>query len=194
MRRDANRGCFAGKKKWIWLGALLALVAIIAGAVAGVLISKNKSSASNGVTGAVQSDSNDPSVFTKNPSLHKSFYGLCYTPLNAQYPACGDTIDSVIEDIQLLSQLTTRLRLYGSDCDVTSLVLEAIQKTKVNMTIFPAAWLPQASDDPDNVVYNRQVSELQAAIKKYGVDNIEAITVGNEVSTESSASSKRNKL
>jgi exo-beta-1,3-glucanase (GH17 family) len=178
--RDTNRGCFAGKKKWIWLGALLALIAIIAGAVAGILISRNKSSASEGVTGAVKSDSSDPSVFTKNPSLHKSFYGLCYTPLNAQYPACGDTIDSVIEDIQLLSQLTTRLRLYGSDCDVTSLVLEAIQKTKVNMTIFPAAWLPQQSDDPDNVVYNRQVSEVQAAIKTYGVDNIEGITVGNE--------------
>jgi exo-beta-1,3-glucanase (GH17 family) len=48
------------------------------------------------------------------------------------------------------------------------------------MTIFPAAWLPQAADDPDNTTYNRQVSEVQAAIRTYGVDNIEGITVGNE--------------
>lgn len=175
-----KRGCFSGKRKWWWLAGLLLIIAIAAAAaIAGILVSKKKS-ASNGVTGAVSSDSNDPSVFTKDPNLHLSFYGMCYTPLNAQYPACGDTIDSVIEDIQLISQLTTRLRLYGSDCDVTSLVLEAIQKTKVNMTIYPAAWLPQQSDDPQNVTYNRQVSEVQKAIETYGVDNIQGITVGNE--------------
>jgi hypothetical protein len=82
-----SRGCFAGRKKWIWLGGLLALIAIIGGIAAGIIVSRNKSNASSGVTGAVQSDANDPSVFTKDPNLHKSFYGLCYTPLNAQVSA-----------------------------------------------------------------------------------------------------------
>jgi len=82
--KNTGRGCFAGKKKYIWLGSLLALITIIGGISAGIIVSLNKSNASNGVTGAVQSDANDPSIFTKDTNLHKSFYGLCYTPLNAQ--------------------------------------------------------------------------------------------------------------
>ena len=39
---------------------------------------------------------------------------------------------------QILSQLTTRLRLYGANCNTTDLVLTAIEETKVNMTIWPA--------------------------------------------------------
>lgn len=81
-----------------------------------------------------------------------------------------------------MSQLTTRLRLYGADCDVPSLVLEAIQKTKVNMTVYLAAWVPQPADDPDNSTYERQVNAVIQAIKTYGVDNVDGITVGNEVS------------
>jgi hypothetical protein len=182
----AGRGCFAGKRKWWWVaGGVIVLAAIIAGVVAGVLLNKHSSSSSNaGVTGVVSSDAADPSVFTKDSNLHQSFYGMCYTPLNAQYPACGDTLDSVIEDIQLISQLTTRIRLYGSDCNVSSLVLDAIQQTKVNMTVFLATWLPQATDDPNNATYNRQVSEVQTAITSFGTDHVDGITVGNEVSEE----------
>lgn len=39
---------------------------------------------------------------------------------------------------QLLSQLTTRIRLYGANCNDTALVMQAIQDTKVEMTIWPA--------------------------------------------------------
>lgn len=81
-----------------------------------------------------------------------------------------------------MSQLTTRLRLYGADCDVSNLVLGAIKETKVNMTVWLAAWVPQPSDDPQNVTYNRQAEQVIAAVKKYGPDNIAGITVGNEVS------------
>ena len=63
-----------------------------------------------------------------------------------------------------------------------SLVLEAIEKTKVNMTVFLATWVPQPADDPDGSTYNRQVSEVQSAIEKFGVDHVDGITVGNEVS------------
>lgn len=79
-----SRGCFAGRKKWFWIVGAVALVAIIAGVVAGVVIHNNAKASSNGVTGVVQSDANDPSVFTKNAALHQSLYGMCYTPLNAQ--------------------------------------------------------------------------------------------------------------
>ena len=37
------------------------------------------------------------------------------------------TLVNVTEDIQLLSQLTPRIRIYGADCNQTALVLQAIQ-------------------------------------------------------------------
>jgi len=48
-----------------------------------------------------------------NSSLHRSFYGLGYTPSDTQYPQCGATQNAVLEDMKVLSQLTTRLRIYG---------------------------------------------------------------------------------
>lgn len=78
-----KRRCFQGKRKWAWIIGAVVLVAAIAGIAGGVYASRNSSS-HEGVTGVVTSDSNDPSVFTKNDNLHQSFYGMCYTPLNAQ--------------------------------------------------------------------------------------------------------------
>lgn len=37
--------------------------------------------------------------------------------------------------MQLMSQLTTRLRLYGADCNQSQLVLEAIKRTQVDMQV-----------------------------------------------------------
>ncbi|KAK9670900.1 hypothetical protein K7432_017276 [Basidiobolus ranarum] len=48
-----------------------------------------------------------------NSSYSRSFWGLAYTPLNVQYPGCGDTQDEVIEDLKILYQLTPRIRIYG---------------------------------------------------------------------------------
>lgn len=77
-------------KKWWIIGGVILGIAAIAGIVAGVVISqtKNKGS-SNGGTGssssgsgsnAVLTNPNDPSVFDKNPNLHRSMWGLAYTP------------------------------------------------------------------------------------------------------------------
>lgn len=132
---------------------------------------------SNGkkTAGAVQSDSNDPSIFTKDDRLHQSMYGLCYTPFNAQYPGCGATQANVTEDIQLMSQLTKRLRLYGADCNTSQLVLEAIRETKVDMQVFLAVWVDDNAD-----TFSRQVKEITDAITAYGTDHIAGVTVGNE--------------
>lgn len=83
----------------------------------------------------------------------------------------------MIEDIQLISQLTKRIRLYGADCNVPSLVLEAISKTKVDMTVWLAVWVPQPADDPTGATYNRQVSEVVKAIQAWGVDHVGGVTV-----------------
>jgi len=85
--------------------------------------------------------------------------------------------EDVILDIQLLSQLTTRVRLYGADCNQSALVLEAIKQTKVDMKVYLGNYVI-ATDNGD--AYKRQRDVLKDAISTYGPDNIEGITVGNE--------------
>ncbi|KAI8058059.1 glycoside hydrolase superfamily [Syncephalis plumigaleata] len=105
----------------------------------------------------------------------KSFYGITYTPLNAQYPGCGGTLGDVVEDIKALSQLTTRLRLYGMDCDQASHTLEAIKQLKVNMKIVVTIWV-----DENPVTYKRQYDLFWKLLKDYGTNNLLGVSVGNE--------------
>jgi exo-beta-1,3-glucanase (GH17 family) len=190
-----NRGVMqekASKKrsKWIVLGVAAALVGLIIIAVAvGVTVAKKKpsstssdatSGSSNGGTGGTpvnETNPNDPSSFEKDSRLKQSFYGMAYTPLNSQLPDCGNKLSEVITDIQLLSQLTTRIRLYGADCNQSALVLDAIQQTKVNMTVFLGNYVI-ATDN--NAAYNRQRDLIKEAIQTFGTDHIDGVTVGNE--------------
>ncbi|THH00375.1 hypothetical protein EW026_g2157 [Hermanssonia centrifuga] len=180
------------KSKWIVIGALVGLVALIAAGVAiGITVSKHHTTSStstksgsgsanadNGASGAVnQTNPNDPSSFVADPNLKHSFYGLAYTPAGSQLPDCGNSLDAVIEDIQLISQLTSRIRLYGADCNQSALVLEAIQQTKVNMTVYLGNY--NVPND-GGVAYTRQRDTIEDAIKTYGVDHVAGVTVGNE--------------
>jgi hypothetical protein len=75
-----------------------------------------------GTAGAVLSSPTDPSVFQKDPAYHLAFYGLGYTPYLAQEPDCGATLANVTEDIQLMSQVTSKwnslvLRMIASSPD-----------------------------------------------------------------------------
>ncbi|KIJ51442.1 glycoside hydrolase family 17 protein [Sphaerobolus stellatus SS14] len=178
------------RHKWIVAGSAITIVVIIVAVVAGVLATKHKnsstssssgssSSTASGTTGGgtvVQSDPNDPSTFTKDSRLHQSFYGIAYSPAGVILPDCGATQADVIEDIQLLSQLTTRIRLYGADCNQTSLVLAAIKATKVDMQV----WVGNYVVPGDDTAYTRQKAELATAFKQFGVDHVAGVTVGNE--------------
>ncbi|KAL1660130.1 glycoside hydrolase family 17 protein [Schizophyllum commune] len=171
------------RAKKIVIGSVVALVVIIALAVGlGVGLSRNSKSSSSGSKGGAtnpeSSDSvgSDPSNFVKDDRLHQSFYGIAYTPEGSIMPNCGATLENVIKDIQLMSQLTKRVRLYGADCNQSALVLEAIQQTKVDMQVYLANYdVPGDSD-----AYTRQRDTLKEAIQTYGTDHIAGITVGNE--------------
>lgn len=176
------------RSKWIVIGSALALVGlIVVGVVVGVVVAKNakkspsnnsaKSGSSNGPQVVNQTNPNDPSTFQKDSRLTQSFYGIAYTPEGSQLPQCGNSLANVITDIQLLSQLTKRIRLYGADCNQSALVLEAIKQTKVNMTVFLGNY---AIPNDNNAAYDRQRDTLQTALQTYGTDNIGGITVGNE--------------
>ncbi|KAF5380680.1 hypothetical protein D9757_007077 [Collybiopsis confluens] len=156
--------------------ALIGLLAVT-GIVVGVVITrlqKDKSADSNSATEVI---SGDPSRFQTDSRLKQAFYGIAYTPQDSVFPDCNVQLADVVTDMQLLSQLTTRIRLYGSDCNATAMVLEAIRLTQVNITVFIANY-PEAADN--GVAYNRQKSALEDAIKTYGTDHIGGLTVGNE--------------
>lgn len=162
--------------KWFWwIGAIVMAILLAVGIGLGVHFAKANSSSSDSTADVVKSDSSDPSKFTKDSRLKQSFYGICYTPLNSQYPACGSVQANVTEDIQLLSQLTPRLRLYGADCNVSEFVLTAIEETKVNMTAYLALWV-----DDDAATWERQFSETKTVLTKHGVDHVDGLIVGNE--------------
>ncbi|KAI0342691.1 glycoside hydrolase [Trametopsis cervina] len=177
------------RSKWLVIGSIIALVALIAGGVAaGVIVSQhNKKSSpsssladnnSGGKPAAVnQTDPSDPSTFVKNANLKHSFYGIAYTPEGSQLPDCGNSLADVIQDVQLMSQLTSRVRLYGADCNQTAL-LEAIKQTKVDMKVYLGIY--NVLND-GGAAYVRQRDTIVDALKTYGADNVLGITVGNEV-------------
>lgn len=182
------------RRMWIILGSIIGIIAVIAvGVGVGVSVSNhnksgNNRSSSNGskgsgsgsgtnTTSVPQSNPNDPSTFIKDPRLKQSFYGMAYTPQGAIPPNCTSTLKDVISDIQLISQLTTRLRLYGSDCNQSALVLEAVKQTKVNLQVYLGNY-PQATDN--GAEYQKQKQAIVDAIKTYGTDHIAGVTVGNE--------------
>ncbi|EJU05045.1 glycoside hydrolase [Dacryopinax primogenitus] len=192
-------------KMLIIVGILVVVIAVVAGIVAGVVISKHNSSSSSsgtssggsssggsntessgggtagqgvlrGSAGVVQlTDPNDASTYIKDPRLKNSFYGFAYTPMNVQLPWCGAVQANVTEDVILLSQLTTRIRLYGADCNQSALVLEGIQQSKVNLSVYLAIYVT------DNTTsYEEQKQKVLDAITTYGVDHVEGVAVGNE--------------
>ncbi|KAG2146123.1 glycoside hydrolase family 17 protein [Suillus bovinus] len=169
------------RSRLIVIGSVTTLIILIAAGIAvGVTLSKkstNNNSSSSSSSVPAGTNPNDPSNFPKNSALVNSFYGIAYTPLGSQLPDCGNSLTEVIEDIQLLSQLTSTIRLYGSDCNQSSLVLAAIQATKVNMSVYLGNY-PDATDN--GAAYTRQKGEIQTALQQYGGSNVAGITVGNE--------------
>ena len=183
------------RSKMIIVGAVVGLLILIAiGVGVGVSLSKKSGGSSSssssgggsttsngsmvaipGTAGVVKADPSDPSKFEKDSRLKDSFYGFAYTPLGALMPNCGATQANVTEDMQLLSQLTTRIRLYGADCNQTALVLQAIQDAKLNLEVFVGIYVNE-----DDTAYTRQRDLIKDAITTYGTDHIAGVTVGNE--------------
>lgn len=178
------------RSKLIVVAALVTLLALIGvGVGVGVSVSNknrnktggsNSNSNSNGSNNSSnpvsQSDPNDPSTFKKDPRLKQSFYGIAYEPNGVIYPTCGAVLSDVITDIQLMSQLTKRIRTYGADCDLSHLVLQAINQTKVDMQVTLAIYI----DPGDWSSYDRQKAAIKDALNTYGTNNVAGITVGNE--------------
>ena len=62
-----------------------------------------------------------------------------------------------------------RVRLYGADCNQSALVLEAVQQTKVNLTVWLGNYV-SATDGGE--AYERQRDTIKEVIQTYGTDHI----------------------
>lgn len=182
----------SGRRRLQWMVGTIVVLAIIGGIIGGVIAalrSRNSSSSgdssSSGVSsGPTDSDlgMNSPKIkkLMNNPNLHKVFPGIDYTPFNAQYPACltnPPSQDNVTMDIAVLSQLTNAVRLYGTDCNQTQMVLHAIDKLSLpDMKVWLGVWL-----DNNSTTSNRGLDAMYQIISQYGASPFAGVIVGNEV-------------
>ncbi|KAF8415835.1 glycoside hydrolase superfamily [Terfezia claveryi] len=175
---------------------LILLFAIAGGIAAGVILTKKKSSSksssdnsnssndstdSNGGKTTTPTSSKDTGKwkdYLDNPALHKVFHGIDYTPLDSQYPECLDnppTQAQVNIDVAIMSQLTTRVRLYGTDCNQAEMVLDGIKTTGVDMKIWLGIWL-----DYNATTNARSLVHMYDILDKYPASMFEGVVVGNE--------------
>ena len=179
----------SGQNRLRWIVGIILAMALIGGIVAGVIVAlKNKGSGSSSLpTGSSTPtdsdlDLNSPQIkkLMNNPNLHKVFPGIDYTPFNAQYPACltnPPSQDNVTMDVAVLSQLTNQIRLYGTDCNQTEMVIHAISKLSLpDMKIWLGVWL-----DNNSTTNDRGLSAMYDILSKNGAGPFSGIIVGNEV-------------
>jgi exo-beta-1,3-glucanase (GH17 family) len=187
-----------GNKKLRWLvGILLALLIIggITGGVVGGVLSRKKSSSNSSSSstqgqsassdtqdnGDLNADSAEIKKLLNNKNLHKVFPGIDYTPMYTQYPGCltyPASQNNVTRDLAVLSQLTNTIRLYGTDCNQTELLLHSIDQLNLNGTV--KVWLGVWQDN--NATTNaRQLQQMYDIFDKYGTASFVGAIVGNEV-------------
>jgi len=131
---------------------------------------------SGGTTPGSSGPSSSPNAtFVPDSRLVRSFWGMNYVSFAVQLPSCGTTLQDVVEDIKLLYQLTSRIKLYGMDCGQADLVFEALKILNINMGVALTIWV-----DNNATTYQRQLDSFWNVTKIYGFSNIIGVAVGNE--------------
>lgn len=118
-----------------------------------------------------------PSTFSKFFEHPKNLFTEIYElTLYSRFPGCGCTQRDVTLDIALLSQLTNRIRLYGTDCYQADYVLNAIRDLELNMTLSLGVWVDKSIEGS-----RRQMSDMKRIVSMYPSKYIDSILIGNEV-------------
>jgi exo-beta-1,3-glucanase (GH17 family) len=174
------------------------VVAIVAGIVGGVLGKKSsgsgsESSGSGPVPGSTNNadtdlaqngDLNINSAEIKglmnNKDLHKVFPAIDYTPWGTQSPLCltyPPSQNNVTRDMAVLSQLTNQVRLYGTDCNQTEMVLHSIDRLKLSdMKIWLGVWI-----DSNQTTSDRQMKQMYQILEDVSDHSIfKGVIIGNE--------------
>lgn len=183
------------RKKRMWIAITIIaviLIGAILGGVLGAVLGKggghdgnDKGTSADDVAADNKSDLGKDSAEIKalmnNADLHKVFPGMDYTPLNAQYPDClhvGPSQNNITRDMAVMSQLTNAVRLYGTDCNQTQMLIHAIDRLEIKdtMKIWLGVWL-----DSNDTTTERQIAQTWQILDDYGCDYFKGIIIGNEV-------------
>ncbi|KAF4466526.1 murein transglycosylase [Fusarium albosuccineum] len=183
-------------KKWKWviiITVLLVIVGAIVGGVVGGMMNnghKEESSSSAGKGESAEEDEKKNGDLSKNsaeikdlldnPDLHRVFPGIDYTPLNSQYPDCmhnPPSQNNITRDVAVLGQLTNKIRLYGTDCNQTQMLLHAIDRLELDdVKVWLGVWL-----DKNETTNDRQLDQMWDILDEYGEKPFEGIIIANEI-------------
>lgn len=195
------------KWKWcIWIAVILVVGAGVAcGVVFGVVLKDKKGNGSSsgsssggssgagggggGLTAGEDTDKNgDLDINSKeiqellnNPNLHKVFPGIDYTPINSQFPDClsnPPSQNNITRDLAVLSQLTNTVRLYGTDCNQTEMLLHARERLQLTDTV--KIWLG-VWQDGNTTTNERQLAQMWSILDTYGHEPFKGVIVANEI-------------
>lgn len=186
-----KQGSSARKYRWLLLsgvGILLAVV-IALGVYFGVVKNHSSSGGSGGQSAAddtadngdLNINSSEIQKLLNNKNLHKVFPGIDYTPINTQYPDClanPPSQNNVTRDLAVLSQLTNTIRLYGTDCNQTEMLIHATSQLEMNDTI--KIWMGVWQDN-NKTTNARQLSQMHDILDKYGDSPFKGVIVANEI-------------
>lgn len=186
-----KQGSSARKYRWLLIsgvGIILAL-AIALGVYFGIVRNQSSSGSSGGQSAADDSaDNGDLNInsseiqkLLNNKNLHKVFPGIDYTPINTQYPDClanPPSQNNVTRDLAVLSQLTNTIRLYGTDCNQTEMLIHATSQLEMNDTI--KIWMGVWQDN-NKTTNSRQLSQMWDILDKYGDSPFKGVIVANEI-------------
>lgn len=168
--------------------ALLVLGAIAGGIISGVIkkkspVNSSEESASLDVqnNGDLNKNSAEIKKLLNNPKLHKVFPALDYTPAKSQYPDCltdPPSQNNLTRDMAILSQLSNTVRLYGTDCNQTEMIIHSINQLdlKGHVKIWMGVWLNR-----NETTNTRQIAQVYRILEDHGQEPFAGIIVGNEV-------------
>lgn len=187
-----KQGSSAKRYRWLLIagvGIILAVV-IALGIYFGIVKNKSNNSGNSGGQSAADdtADNGDLNInsseiqkLLNNPNLHKVFPGIDYTPINTQYPDCmhnPPSQNNVTRDLAVLSQLTNTIRLYGTDCNQTEMLIHATRQLEMNDTIkiWMGVW-----QDGNETTNARQLSQMYDILDTYGDSPFKGVIVANEI-------------
>ncbi|KAH6628135.1 glycoside hydrolase superfamily, partial [Chaetomium tenue] len=188
-------------KKWKFIIlialAIVIIAAIVLGIVFGVVLKKHGGSEGAGAAAGGDStatadgdtkangdlgiDSSEIQALMNNPDLRKVFPGMDYTPLNTQYPECihdPPSQNNITRDLAVLSQMTNVVRLYGTDCNQTQMLIHAVNQLQLQdkVKIWLGVW--QDGNDTTNA---RQLNQMWDILDQYGDSYFKGVIVANEI-------------
>lgn len=179
------------KLRWLIIAGILLLVAagIGLGVYFGIFRNKSSGGAAPGQSAADDTaDNGDLNInsaeikkLMNNANLHKVFPGIDYTPLNTQYPDCihnPPSQNNVTRDVAVLSQLTNTIRLYGTDCNQTQMLIHAVNQLELKDTV--KIWLG-VWQDGNTTTNERQLSQMWDILDEYGETPFKGLIVANEI-------------